>query len=100
MKTVLVTGSAGFIGYHLCKKLLNNNFQVCGIDNFNNYYSKKLKYKRNFKKIKKITLQKADVLKTHGCNKKILKIVKLKNFTDIFEGFDQTIKCSMKQNIR
>jgi len=37
-------------------------------------------------------LQKADVLKTHGCNKKILKIVKFKKFTNIFSGFDQTIK--------
>jgi len=47
MKKVLVTGSAGFIGYHLCKKLLNNNFKVWGIDNLNDYYSKNLKNKRN-----------------------------------------------------
>ena len=53
MKTVLVTGSAGFIGYHLCKKLLNSNFKVCGIDNLNNYYSKKLKNKRNLELKKK-----------------------------------------------
>ncbi len=48
--------------------------------------------KKKYKKLKKITLQKADVLKTHGCNKKILKLVKFKNFTNIFSGFDQTIR--------
>lgn len=47
--------------------------------------------KKNFKKLKKTILQKADVLKTHGCNKKILKIIKYKNFTNIYNGFDQTI---------
>ena len=48
--------------------------------------------KTEYKKLKNTTLQKADVLKTHGCNKKILKIVKFKKFTNIFSGFDQTIK--------
>ena len=42
----MVTGSAGFIGFHLCKKLLEDNFNVIGIDNVNSYYDKKLKEKR------------------------------------------------------
>ena len=45
-KKVLVTGCAGFIGYHLALKLLKNNYKVVGIDNINNYYSKKLKQDR------------------------------------------------------
>jgi len=45
-KTVLVTGCAGFIGYHLCKKLIPLKIQVLGIDNLNNYYDKKLKIDR------------------------------------------------------
>ena len=43
---VLVTGAAGFIGYYLCKKLLDDGFEVVGIDNLNNYYDVKLKYER------------------------------------------------------
>ena len=40
---ILVTGSAGFIGYHLCKKILNKKINVVGIDNINNYYDVNLK---------------------------------------------------------
>jgi nucleoside-diphosphate-sugar epimerase len=40
---VLVTGVAGFIGSHLAEYLAKNNFEVVGIDNFNNYYDSNLK---------------------------------------------------------
>ena len=42
----LVTGAAGFIGYHLCKKLLDQGLTVIGIDNLNDYYSVALKKDR------------------------------------------------------
>ena len=42
----LVTGSAGFIGFHLSQKLLQENHQVIGVDNLNNYYDPKLKKAR------------------------------------------------------
>ena len=42
----LVTGAAGFIGYHLCVKLLNRGETVLGIDNLNNYYDVQLKKDR------------------------------------------------------
>ena len=45
-KTILVTGSAGFIGFHLCRRLLENNINVIGIDNVNDYYDVHLKQKR------------------------------------------------------
>ena len=45
-KKVLVTGSSGFIGYHLCKKLLQLGFIVQGIDNHNSYYDIELKKNR------------------------------------------------------
>jgi UDP-glucose 4-epimerase len=48
METAVITGVAGFIGSHLAEKLLKNNFKVIGIDNFTNYYSKKIK-KHNLK---------------------------------------------------
>tara|TARA_B100001121_G_C18626923_1_gene592239 strand:+ start:59 stop:1066 length:1008 start_codon:yes stop_codon:yes gene_type:complete len=43
---ILVTGAAGFIGYHLSNKLLSKNYKVIGIDNINDYYDIKLKKKR------------------------------------------------------
>ena len=42
----LVTGCAGFIGFHLCKQLLEDRYNVIGIDNINDYYDTKLKKKR------------------------------------------------------
>ena len=46
MQNIIVTGASGFIGYHLCKKLIEEKYKVIGIDNLNNYYSKKLKLDR------------------------------------------------------
>ena len=43
---ILVTGTAGFIGYHLAKKLLERGDEVVGIDNINDYYDVNLKYGR------------------------------------------------------
>lgn len=46
MNHVVVTGAAGFIGFHLSKRLLEEGLQVVGIDNFNDYYSVRLKEAR------------------------------------------------------
>ncbi|MBN2799782.1 MAG: NAD-dependent epimerase [Deltaproteobacteria bacterium] len=43
MNTVLVTGTAGFIGYHLTKRLLAEGVRVVGVDNVNDYYDLALK---------------------------------------------------------
>ena len=43
---VLVTGAAGFIGYHLSKHLISQKFQVVGLDNINDYYDINLKKDR------------------------------------------------------
>ena len=43
---ILITGAAGFIGFHLSKFLLDKNFTVYGLDNLNNYYDVDLKKKR------------------------------------------------------
>ena len=46
MKQALVTGAAGFIGFHLVRALLRAGYAVVGIDNLNSYYSPALKLAR------------------------------------------------------
>jgi UDP-glucuronate 4-epimerase len=46
MRTALVTGSSGFIGYHLCEVLLAEGFRVVGVDNLSDYYDVTLKLRR------------------------------------------------------
>ena len=47
MRTALVTGSAGFIGYHLCRRLLADGFRVVGLDGMTAYYDVALKQRRH-----------------------------------------------------
>lgn len=46
MKRVLVTGAAGFVGYHVTQRLLSEGVKVVGLDNINDYYSVQLKLDR------------------------------------------------------
>ena len=46
MDTVLVTGSAGFIGFYVSKALLDKGYTVIGFDNMNDYYDVALKKRR------------------------------------------------------
>ncbi len=63
---ILVTGAAGFIGYHLTLSLLEKEYQVLGIDNLNDYYDPNLKEQRlkeisNHKKSKNFNFFKEDI---------------------------------------
>ncbi|MCP1126090.1 GDP-mannose 4,6-dehydratase [Bacillus sp. 3103sda1] len=62
-KVYLITGAAGFIGYFLSKKLLNQDCRVIGVDNINNYYDVNLKYARleQLKPYEKFTFIKGDI---------------------------------------
>ena len=62
-KNYLITGSAGFIGFHLSKKLLSEGFNVLGVDNLNNYYDQRIKQDRNkiLKKYKNYKFNKIDI---------------------------------------
>ncbi len=46
MSKILITGAAGFIGYHACLNFLKKGYKVIGIDSINDYYDVNLKYKR------------------------------------------------------
>lgn len=41
---VLITGTAGFIGFHLANKLIARGDEVIGLDSINDYYDKRVKY--------------------------------------------------------
>ena len=60
---ILITGVAGFIGFSLAKKLLEMNYKVYGVDNLDQYYSKKYKNLRlNYlNKISKFKFKKLDL---------------------------------------
>ena len=60
---ILVTGCAGFIGFHLSQRLLKKNLKIIGIDSIDDYYSKNLKFKRLnlLKKSKKFIFKKIDL---------------------------------------
>jgi UDP-glucuronate 4-epimerase len=61
---LLVTGSSGFIGFHLSKKLLSQSHQVLGIDNHNDYYDVNLKLdrKKELIKYKNFNFKKCDLI--------------------------------------
>ena len=43
---ILITGTAGFIGFHLAKRLLESGYEIIGLDSINDYYDVRLKYTR------------------------------------------------------
>lgn len=74
----LVTGAAGFIGFHLCKRLICNGEKVIGIDNLNTYYDVNLK-KERLKELKKISKNKSFIFKK----------LDLKNKKDLVKVFEE-----------
>ena len=78
---IAITGSSGFIGFHLTLFLLKKKYKIIGIDNLNSYYDKKLKNNRLkiLKKYLNFTFYKVDI-----CNKKKLyKIFEIENIKTI-----------------
>ena len=72
MQKILITGAAGFIGYHLSKSLLEDGIMVLGVDNLNNYYETDLKEQRlkKLKSFRNFTFKKIDLVdekKTKQC---------------------------------
>lgn len=96
MLKILVTGSAGFIGFHTAKKLLDRGDYVIGIDNFNNYYDPNLKEDRNkiLKKYKNFKLYRIDFSDI----KKLEKVFKKEKIDKICHlGAQAGVRYSLKQ---
>tara|TARA_A100000164_G_scaffold319283_1_gene300817 strand:- start:2367 stop:3398 length:1032 start_codon:yes stop_codon:yes gene_type:complete len=53
LRNIFVSGAAGFIGFHVCSRLIDEGFNVIGLDNINSYYETKLKTNRLFELEKK-----------------------------------------------
>jgi UDP-glucuronate 4-epimerase len=67
-RSILVTGAAGFIGFHLSKKLCSLGYSVTGIDNLNDYYEVGLKLSRldQLKQLGNFTFQEVDLTDKKG----------------------------------
>ena len=86
--SILVTGAAGFIGFHLCKRLIAEDLEVIGIDNINDYYDIDLKKSRlkeleniKSKKSGKFNFFELDISKANDL--KLIFNPKNKNFSEI-----------------
>ncbi len=83
---ILITGAAGFIGFHLAKVLCDKNYHIVGIDNLNDYYDKNLKKHRLsiLNKYKNFSFLKSD----------------LKELTTLNENFDLAIHLAAQAGVR
>jgi UDP-glucuronate 4-epimerase len=83
-KTILITGSAGFIGFHTAKKLQALKYKVIGLDNLNDYYNVNLKKARNkiLLENKNYKFYQAD-LRDHETLKKIFKANKINKILNL-----------------
>ena len=72
---IFITGTSGFIGFHLAKRLLEKGHSVYGYDSVNNYYDLKLKKERNkiLKKYKKYKFSKGNVENYNQLSKAVFK---------------------------
>lgn len=81
---ILVTGAAGFIGYHLCKRLIDEDVEVVGLDNLNDYYNVSLKYAR---------------LELLGINKDGMNSLQTLTYSQTYNRFS-FIKCDLCDHLR
>ncbi|MBI9052555.1 MAG: NAD-dependent epimerase [Bacteroidales bacterium] len=106
MAKVLITGSAGFIGFHLSKRLISEGYEVVGLDNINDYYDINLKYGRlNESGIKKESIQYNNVVdSSFSSNYKFVKLnlEDQENINKLFdaEGFDYVVNLAAQAGVR
>jgi len=96
VQKILVTGSVGFIGFHICKALIENGYQIIGLDNISDYYSVELKNNR-LKELKRIGSKHKNLFRFKQLN--ILDKVKI---SELFEreSFSQVIHLAAQAGVR
>ena len=74
---IIITGCAGFIGYHLCQSLIERGHHIMGIDNINTYYDQKLKLSRleNLKSNANFKFEKTDIHQYNKLKKFLLLLI-------------------------
>jgi len=98
-KTILVTGAAGFIGYHLCEALLKAGHKVIGLDNINDYYDVDLKYAR----LNQLGIERAEVFNliydstSHGTQMRFIRmnLEDRKALPKLFKDFMFDMVCNL-----
>ena len=103
MNSALVTGCTGFIGSHLTEKLLSNNWNVIGLDNFHPYYDKQLKLKnlQNFKdhenfKFVEGSILDLDLLKTFSNVDTVFHLAAIAGVRNSFENPNEYFKINVE----
>ncbi|WP_207533054.1 NAD-dependent epimerase [Desertivirga arenae] len=103
---ILITGTAGFIGYHLALRLLDRGDEVVGIDNINDYYDVNLKYSRlansGIKKIRILYGQAVQSTKYPGYKFYKLDLNDKEGLNELFNkhGFDVVINLAAQAGVR
>jgi UDP-glucuronate 4-epimerase len=103
---ILVTGSAGFIGFHLSKRLIAEGYDVVGLDNINDYYSIDLKFTRlaQLGLIKETITDEVVVESTTNKNFRFIKadLENGKIINELFaeEGFDVVVNLAAQAGVR
>ena len=105
-RKILITGTAGFIGYHLAKKLLENGDEVVGLDNINDYYDVNLKYARlhelgiNKDDVKENKLTQSSLYPKHRFIKTNLEDAETINTLFKTENFDSVCNLAAQAGVR
>ena len=103
---ILVTGAAGFIGFHVSQKFLESGDEVIGIDNINDYYDVNLKYAR----LNELGIRRDNILESSTTQSEkypLFKFIKmditdLSKLEDIFESerFDKVVNLAAQAGVR
>ena len=103
---ILITGTAGFIGFHLANRLIKEGYEVIGLDNINDYYDQNIKYGRlklhgiSKEKIKYASLLKSEKYPNYSFIK--LNLEDRDNINKIFENqkFDKVCNLAAQAGVR